>query len=136
MTNSQIVKSFTSSFLRRMDGIVEMRPLPEWTGEIGLKEAQEDMRCLEQVSEGVQYPLLVYLPDVTISKEARRFFADHPPVSACAALLVQSTFQRILGNFFLGVNKVKIPLRLFTSETEAILWLNEKKQPVLNPHQV
>ena len=39
------------------------------------------------------------------------------------ALLVGSPLSRVIGNFFVGLNRSTFPLRLFTSEEEAIAWL-------------
>ena len=47
--------------------------------------------------------------------------------SACA-LLIGSAVSRMIGNFFLGLNRNPMPTRLFTSESEAIAWLRMHKR--------
>jgi hypothetical protein len=56
----------------------------------------------------------------------RDYFANDPvhlqTYSACA-LLVGSAVSKVLANFFMGLNKPKKPTRMFTSQDEAIHWL-------------
>jgi hypothetical protein len=39
------------------------------------------------------------------------------------ALLVGSPVTRVIGNFFIGLNKPRWPVRLFRSESDALAWL-------------
>jgi hypothetical protein len=109
------------------NGIIEGRPIPGWKGTGTLEHAKNDMKALGILSNGKLYPTLNYLPDLAISKEARDYYSNHPPLAIAAALIVKSGIQRILGNFFLGMNKVKVPIRLFTNEQEAVEWLLQMK---------
>ena len=61
-----------------------------------------------------------------ISKEARDYFANERTASIqrATALLIGSAVSRIIGNFFLGLNKPITPTRLFTDPEEAIKWLH------------
>jgi hypothetical protein len=63
----------------------------------------------------------------SISKEARKHFSTNGRTTKinCFALIIDSPLSRIIGNFFMGLNKPEIPARLFTSETEAISWLKQ-----------
>ena len=54
-------------------------------------------------------------------------------VFAAAALIVDSPLSRLLGNFFLGINKPKMPVRLCKNEDEALEWiasLNDKRRTI------
>jgi hypothetical protein len=105
------------------DGILEMSLKPFWNGIITLAHAQKDLACIQELSDGKVYPIFVQVPDAVVTKEARDFYSSSPPITLAAALFVANPFQRILGNFFLGLNKVKVPLQLFTSEEKARRWL-------------
>ena len=61
-----------------------------------------------------------------ISKEARDYFANERTASIqrATALLISSPASRIIGNFFMGLNKPISPTRLFTDPREAIKWLH------------
>jgi hypothetical protein len=39
------------------------------------------------------------------------------------AILIDSSVSRVVGNFFLGINKPAVPTKLFTNEKEAVKWL-------------
>ena len=43
------------------------------------------------------------------------------------AIIVRSTFQKIAGNFFIAINRPQVPARLFTTEEEALAWLEKYK---------
>jgi hypothetical protein len=61
----------------------------------------------------------------SMTRDARVFYSSEEcarTVSA-AALVVGSPLSRALGNFFTGLNKTKMPLKLFSSESEAKAWL-------------
>lgn len=62
----------------------------------------------------------------TISKEAREFSAkDEISDNRIAkALVVHSLAQKLIGDFFIRVNKPKGKTRMFVSESKAIRWLN------------
>jgi hypothetical protein len=127
------IQSYSMIFSLKEDGIMEISKIPGWNDTPTLAHAQKDMECISVLSEGKKYPHLCYLPDVVISREMREFYASHEPVSAATALIVKSIFQRILGNFFLGMNKVKVPVKLFGDETEARQWLSKYKTDVVSP---
>ncbi len=74
----------------------------------------------------LKLPVLADSRQVTYhSKEVREFYAsremgDH--ISAMA-VLVESFATKLIGNFFIRVNKPHFPTKLFTDEKEAIAWL-------------
>lgn len=62
----------------------------------------------------------------SVSRQARTFFASSPENMAIAsrvAMVGASPIARVIGNFFLGLNKPPVPVRLFATEEEAIAWL-------------
>ena len=61
-----------------------------------------------------------------ISKEARDYFANERTASIqrATALLIGSPVSRVIGNFFMGLNKPVSPTRLFTDPQKAIRWLH------------
>ena len=71
-------------------------------------------------------PILVDLENVkTVSKESRGIYSSKETVKffTAAALLVGNPVSRIMGNFYLGINKAAMPVRMFTNKDEAISWL-------------
>ena len=59
------------------------------------------------------------------TRDAREYYAgpENAKVVLAVALLVRSSIGRMMGNFFLGINKTVFPLRLFGEPEPAIEWL-------------
>jgi len=92
--------------------------------------ARENIDAQESVRDGLNKAKIRVLIDMTavteISKEARDYFANERTASVqrATALLIGSPVSRVIGNFFLGLNKPISPTRLFTDSEEAIQWLH------------
>jgi hypothetical protein len=83
-----------------------------------------------EASKGIAFPMLVDGREVSsISKEARDYFATDDGIKflLASALVADSVLGKFLGNFFLQINKPKVPLRLFTDDKEAYKWLQQFK---------
>lgn len=91
-----------------------------------LEDARENLETVRQFGNGKLVPVLVDIRDAKgASKECRAYFASEEAAkiqSACA-LLVASPLSRLIGNFFIGLNKTKFPTKLFSNEAEAMDWL-------------
>ncbi|MBD0254405.1 MAG: STAS/SEC14 domain-containing protein [Cytophagales bacterium] len=64
-----------------------------------------------------------------VDKEARAFLAkpESTVLISAGAFLVNNQLQRVLGNFFILIDKPEIPTRLFTDEAQALAWLQQFK---------
>jgi len=94
--------------------------------EVTLDDARTNVALCLQRNAGRPRPLLVDLREVkSQSAEARAYLAGREgvQVSQAVGLLIGSPVSRVLGNFYLGLNKPGVPTRLFTSEEEAQAWL-------------
>ena len=99
--------------------------------EIQLQDAKENTARVIEVSGGSNYPILVDLREIkSISKEARDHFSmrGRKPNVTAIAMVVSSPLSRIIGNFFLGLNRPTVPTRMFTAESEAILWMKRNTE--------
>ncbi len=105
------------------DGIVHVVNIPG--SDIGLEEVKENINITEIIG-GKKRPLLVDISKVkSVSREAREYFVSSEGaeiISGCA-MLVGSPMSREIGNFFLDLTKLAYPIKLFTSEAEALMWL-------------
>jgi len=92
--------------------------------------AKENVDAQETVRDGMRKRKTRVLIDMTtvneISKEARDYFANERTASIqrATALLIGSPVSRVIGNFFMGLNKPISPTRLFTDPQKAIRWLH------------
>lgn len=98
--------------------------------EIQLVHAQENTKIIEELSGNLidKCPILVDLHKIkSISKEARDHFAmrNRAPGVSAIAIVTRSPVGKIIGNFFLGLNKPSVPTRLFNKKEEALKWLRQ-----------
>lgn len=45
-----------------------------------------------------------------------------------AGVIVRDPISRMLGNFILGINRPRIPVKLFTNEPDALVWARSQKE--------
>jgi hypothetical protein len=71
-------------------------------------------------------PALVQLHRAVVDQAARRYFSfskDQRALSSRVALIAGNPVSRVIGNFFVGLNRPEIPTRLFGDEASAVAWL-------------
>ena len=94
------------------------------------QHAKENIDAQERIRDSLKKKKTRVLIDMTavseISKEARDYFANERTASIqrATALLTNSPVSRVIGNFFMGLNKPKSPTMLFTDPQKAIRWLH------------
>jgi hypothetical protein len=106
------------------DGIIRGREVYGTAFE--LSDAQEAMELIRKLAAGRSVPLLMDITQLrSMSRDARVFFAQaaHKELLLAVALQVGSPFARAIGSIFLGFNRPAIPLKLFTDEAAALVWL-------------
>lgn len=64
---------------------------------------------------------------ISMDKPAREYLASEEGTNGltATAIIVDSSFSRALGNFFLFVNKTKMPVKIFSNIPRAIKWLQK-----------
>lgn len=99
--------------------------------EIDVKEVDAMHEFSMTLTKGKKYgTLFVAGPMLNISKEAREHGSQakfHENL-VCQAIVIRSLAQRILGNFIIRFNRGFTEAKLFTSEKEALKWLDRKLQ--------
>lgn len=96
--------------------------------EVGLEEARENSVLVNSFFAGTKFPILIDARGIkSMSREARNFFtANGRNTNTCAfAIVIDSSVSKVVGNFFLGINKPVVPTKLFTDERSALEWLHE-----------
>jgi hypothetical protein len=118
------VKTRTQIIRMGDDGIVRCQAFKD--SHHTLLDSIENIKAVAAVSNGKCSPVLVDIKEVKgIDRDARAYLASDEIAkhqSACA-LIIESSLSRLIGNFFLGLNKTKFPSKLFNEETSAIEWL-------------
>jgi len=93
-----------------------------------LVDGKESTRISAEMVNFTPRPLLCDLTNVvSMTQDCRKHFAsaDHAATFSKCALIVTSPISRVIGNFFLGLNKPLKPTRLFTNKEEGLKWLRE-----------
>jgi hypothetical protein len=108
------------------DGICRTKTKP--AAEITLKEAQENSVAVSSFYTNKKFPLLIDARNIKyMEREARKHFSTNGRETKITsfAVMVKSPLSRVIGNFFMGLNKPEVPARLFDDELEALKWLKE-----------
>lgn len=96
-------------------------------GAVGdLATAQQIDRDIQDLGQGPVRVLVDLRRIASIDRAGREFFMDLNPHYTATALLAGSPATRMLANFFLGLKRGTNPVRMFTSEQDAIDWLRDR----------
>ena len=98
------------------------------TESIDLKTAKSAVLKRMNIYGEKDYPVLVHINNVKhVTKEARDYFGSKESCQKikCCAIITNSPITRVLGNFFLSLNKPLVPTKMFTNEERAKEWLSE-----------
>jgi hypothetical protein len=95
--------------------------------DLRLEDSLEELKLYKtEYCNGVKRPIMVDITNVkTVSKEARDIYSSNKTadILAAAALIIGNPVSRIMGNFFTGINKTGMPVRMFTNPGDAKKWL-------------
>ncbi|PCI95872.1 MAG: STAS/SEC14 domain-containing protein [Flavobacteriales bacterium] len=98
-----------------------------------LEDAIENIDAQERIKNKMNREKTRVLIDMSsvseISKEARNYFSNERTASIqrATALYINSVVGRVIGNFFMGINKPLTPTKIFTDKKAAIKWLHAYK---------
>jgi len=106
------------------DGICRTRA--KINAEISVEDATANSITVTSFFSGKKFPLLIDARQVkSMDKDARKHFSinNRETKITSFAIMVKSPLSRVIGNFFMGLNKPTVPARLFDNESLAIKWL-------------
>ena len=95
-----------------------------------LAMAEESIRTRMEMTRGQTLPILSDSRRVKdFTKDARQYLAkdENTMYISAGAIIISSQLQKILGNFFLLINRPNVPSKLFTNKEEALMWLDGYK---------
>lgn len=106
------------------DGILRVKPRPN--AEVDLDDVILYFENADRLTEGQKVPVLVDSTEpYTTSKRGQQYSAQRSHNRIATAVVTTSTITNMLTNTYVSVFKPASPIRLFTSETEAIEWLKK-----------
>ncbi|CUH67823.1 hypothetical protein TG4357_03234 [Thalassovita gelatinovora] len=118
------IKTETTNTVLGEDGIIRVIMHPGSSEDLASAKAAID--ALGKLCGGKKCPVIVDMAGtIGATQDARRYYSSEQAtkqMSACA-MLVGSPLSKVLCSFFLGLNKPRHPVQLFTSEPDAVAWL-------------
>lgn len=111
----------------RSDKIIHLHYL---TDDITLENSKEILRFTRSHSPWKLSPILLTGGDfMNQEKESRDYNSSPEVLQHCSAIafLSDSLAKKILANFFISLNRDKIPMKFFKTEEEAFKWLSQFK---------
>lgn len=114
-------------FTLRPDQILHTECFPNT--EMKMEDALESTKISAEMVNYQPLPLLCDLTNVVkMSQECRKHFAgpEHAATFSKCALIVTNPISKIIGNFFLGLNKPLKPTKLFTNQNAGLKWLKQE----------
>lgn len=111
------------------DGIVRTKVKPG--SEIELKHAKENSIVVNSFEGYTSYPIIVDTTKIkSMTKEARDYFSLRNRESKVnsIAIIRESVIGNMVANFFIGLNKPAVPVKLFENEKDAIKWCDRYKK--------
>lgn len=108
------------------DGIVRTKIKPG--SEVSVEHARENSIAVNSLYTGKKFPLLIDSRGIkSMTKDARNHFTTkgRETYTTAFAIVIDSMLSRVIGNFFMGINKPAVPTRLFDNERDAEIWLKK-----------
>ena len=117
------IRTRTSRYFMR-DGIV--RQVIVTPGVHTLEDARENVRAFKALAGGGRVPFLVDMRlSFSTERGVRAYYASEEALADCSAMamIVSSTPSRLVGNFFLAMDRPPVACRMFGDEESGLLWL-------------
>lgn len=96
----------------------------------GAKCGIEEAQAVDAEIRALGHPKVRSIVDLravhSIDRPAREFFMNSNAHYNAVALVASSAATRMLANFFLGLKRGEIPVKMFTAEPDAIAWLHDQ----------
>ena len=96
--------------------------------ELTLEDARADFQSYNDLCKECRLPVLIDMENVkSVEREAMAYYSSEDAINyiTAAGLLITNPVNRIIGNFYMGLNKTAFPFRLFTEKEKAIQWLKK-----------
>ncbi len=103
--------------------------ITEWapSSVCGLAEAQEVTAELEALGRG-PVPVLVDMRGMArLERPAREHFNSDQGGVTAIALLAGSAVNKMIANFFIGLKRMPVAIRIFTDRAAALSWLDQHR---------
>ena len=127
--NTEVITTRTAKISQIAEEILRVEVLE--SSDVKEEDALENYLACKKMARGRKVAILIdSRTQTTASNEARAFSsgAEVSKLVIARAILIDSLAVKLLGNFYILVNKPHSPTRLFKEEKEAMVWLEESIQ--------
>jgi hypothetical protein len=96
--------------------------------EVTVEYARENSNAVNTLLKEKKRPLLIDSRGIkSMTRDARNQFSTKGRETQTLAfgIVIGSQVSKVIGNFFMGINKPAVPTRLFDNEEGAIQWLKQ-----------
>ncbi len=112
----------------RSDGIIHytFKPIED----LKIEHALEMFETVGRIGKAKKYPTLLTVNKyMNIESEVRQLWADSSvnKYASAEAMVLMNVAIKLIGNFYIQINKPVIPTQMFTSEKPALEWLKKFK---------
>ncbi|MBL4735581.1 MAG: hypothetical protein JKY18_09645 [Flavobacteriales bacterium] len=125
---SESIELRTARICLRDDGIISVHVKDDV--DIVLEDSRETFEVVKRLAGGKKKPVLVLTGSGgTITNEVRKFSASKEAgePTLAEAIVAKSLVHKLVVNFLIRFANMGRPMKLFTNEREAVLWLNEMR---------
>ncbi len=130
MSVVRTAKSRLCEFELHDDGVVHQNYVTVNTV-VELADSIETFETFRKLTDGAPALLLADITNVKSATAEARAYAETEEFAAAVqalAMVTGSMFGRVVGNFFMRVNKPKFPTRLFNERAKALEWLHTHRE--------
>lgn len=96
----------------------------EPNADLRIEHITEIMRAVDDIRDGRHVPVMVHMEHVRTADREARNAAARADTGSAVTLITDSPIGRMIGNFYMLVNKPRTPTKMFTSEQDAFRWIH------------
>ena len=101
--------------------------------DLTLEQARRHTNAMKELQNGQPFYVMISFlgANVNISNEARDYFAHnsrHAQLRLCQAIVVEGLAQKIVANFYKNFHRPDCPVKVFTTEADALQWINRLRK--------
>jgi hypothetical protein len=104
------------------NGIVLFLARAEMKREFTLEDMEKLFNVVEKLPKNNRL-FLIPIRNGKYSREARKYMGSRELIADKIAMVAEKPYQMLIGNFFLGLHKPKITIKLFRTIEKAEEWL-------------
>ena len=91
---------------------------------VSIDDVEENIVWVSGLLSGRKVPALIDVRQTRYIERKARLRLSKLRMLRAEAVVIESAVSTMIGNFFMGINRLSVPSKLFTCEADALAWLN------------